>query len=218
MRTNLGPMPAIKDNDYSSTVMTLMNLAKETKKSAWQWQLSLWGWTPITQHSSRRYPTTDIKYDFILYGHSQLPETPTEHTGTPCLYTSYHSGSGKHLPIAKTKESQTTTTTKTKTHKKSMRSTRSSLQPMGSDRRAWSPIPGSLPEVFKCCSQTHLAKPTFWSFLVNSKGPQQDGATATSSWLWHVFLISRTSACVQSTFMGCTQTAYMDFPLLSYLH
>lgn len=32
MRTNLGPMPAIKDNDYSSTVMTLMNLAKETKK------------------------------------------------------------------------------------------------------------------------------------------------------------------------------------------
>lgn len=63
--------------------------------------------------------------------------------------------------------------------------------PMGSDHVAWSPTPGSLPEVLNCCSQTHLAKSTLWSFLVNSKGPRQNGGTATSSWLWHVFLISR---------------------------
>lgn len=49
-------------------------------------------------------------------------------------------------------------------------------------------------------------QPISWSCLVNSKWPQQGGETATRSCLWHMFLISCASACVQSTFMGHTKS------------
>lgn len=49
---------------------------------------------------------SDVKevFFFLEYVHAQQTKTPMQHTGTPCLYTSYHPWSREHLPIAKSQE------------------------------------------------------------------------------------------------------------------